>query len=96
MGFVREVAFRGGDVELAGTLVVPDGGGPGVVMVGGSGPSDRDNDTHFPPVKRHPDRDPRATLTVEVLPHANHRLPVDGHPAPGCLDALTRWITTAP
>ncbi|CAL9580404.1 hypothetical protein SUDANB95_04983 [Actinosynnema sp. ALI-1.44] len=43
----------------------------------------------------HPGRDPRATLTVEVLPHANHRLLVDGHPAPGYLDRLSRWITTA-
>ncbi|MEU5278938.1 alpha/beta hydrolase [Streptomyces asoensis] len=25
----------------------------GVVMVGGSGPSDRDNDTYFPPIRRH-------------------------------------------
>jgi pimeloyl-ACP methyl ester carboxylesterase len=43
----------------------------------------------------HPDRHPRATLTVEVFPHANHRVQVDGDTglASGYLDTLTRWIT---
>jgi pimeloyl-ACP methyl ester carboxylesterase len=42
----------------------------------------------------HPDRDDRATLTVEVFPHANHRIQISGgtHLAPGYLDTLTRWI----
>lgn len=43
----------GGGVWLAGTLTVPAGGGPhpGIAMVGGSGPSDRDNDVLFPPIR---------------------------------------------
>ncbi|MGW5488729.1 alpha/beta hydrolase family protein [Streptosporangium sandarakinum] len=50
-----EVTFRNGEVTLAGSLTVPDRGGEaaGVVMVGGSGPSDRDNDIYFPPIRRH-------------------------------------------
>lgn len=38
-----EVTFSNGDVELAGTVIAPAGVGPhpGMVMVGGSGPSDR-------------------------------------------------------
>ncbi|QQQ78328.1 alpha/beta hydrolase [Saccharothrix sp. 6-C] len=51
----ENVAFTNAGVVLAGTLTLPEGGAPapGVVMVGGSGPSDRDNDTHFPPIRRH-------------------------------------------
>ncbi|MFL6122802.1 alpha/beta hydrolase family protein [Actinophytocola sp.] len=50
----REVTFTNDDVTLAGSLAVPDRGATaGVVMVGGSGPSDRDNDTYFPPLRRH-------------------------------------------
>jgi len=47
--------FANGDVRLAGTLALPDAAAPspGVVLVGGSGPSDRDNDTFFPPIRRH-------------------------------------------
>ncbi|WP_439381315.1 alpha/beta hydrolase family protein [Amycolatopsis lexingtonensis] len=50
----REVTFPSAEVELAGSLVVPDRRAPvpGVVMVGGSGPSDRNNDTFFPPIRR--------------------------------------------
>ena len=50
---------HGGDagtaVTLAGTLALPDGSGPhpSVVLVGGSGPSDRDNDVLFPPIRAH-------------------------------------------
>ncbi|MEU4742109.1 alpha/beta hydrolase [Actinosynnema sp. NPDC023658] len=47
----------------------------------------------FTAAATHPDRDRRATLTVEVFPGANHRVLVDGVLAPGYLDALTRWIT---
>ncbi|MEV8444012.1 alpha/beta hydrolase [Actinosynnema sp. NPDC051121] len=47
----------------------------------------------FTAAATHPDRDPRATLTVEVFPNADHRVLVDGDPAPGYLDALARWIT---
>ncbi|MBW4720525.1 alpha/beta hydrolase family protein [Saccharothrix obliqua] len=51
----KNVTFTNAGVVLAGSLTVPDRGAPvpGVVMVGGSGPSDRDNDTHFPPIRRH-------------------------------------------
>ncbi|GAB2979188.1 alpha/beta hydrolase family protein [Saccharothrix stipae] len=47
----------------------------------------------FTAAATHPDRDRRATLTVEVFPGANHRVLVDGGLAPGYLDTLTRWIT---
>jgi pimeloyl-ACP methyl ester carboxylesterase len=51
---VRDVTFAGADIELAGSLAVPGRGATaGVVMVGGSGPSDRHNDTYFPPIRRH-------------------------------------------
>ncbi|MEV6825301.1 alpha/beta hydrolase [Amycolatopsis sp. NPDC051102] len=51
---MREVAFPSAEVVLAGSLAVPDSRAPvpGVVMVGGSGPSDRNNDTFFPPIRR--------------------------------------------
>lgn len=49
----------------------------------------------FTAAATHPDRDPRATLTVEVFPGADHRVLLDGgHLAPGYLDTLTRWITS--
>jgi pimeloyl-ACP methyl ester carboxylesterase len=49
----RDVTFPNGAVTLAGSVAVPDRGAPcpGVVMVGGSGPSDRNNDTLFPPIR---------------------------------------------
>ncbi|MET7462331.1 alpha/beta hydrolase [Nonomuraea sp. NPDC005501] len=51
----HDVTFASGEVALAGSLAVPGtaAGGAGVVMVGGSGPTDRDNDTYFPPIRRH-------------------------------------------
>lgn len=61
------VTFANGAVELAGTVTFPavrggpglggaaSGPGgtpvPGVVLIGGSGPSDRDNDGYFPPLR---------------------------------------------
>src|SRR5947209_4486287 len=51
-----EVEFGGGDgLVLSGRLVAPprDGPIPGVVLVSGSGPSDRDNDGSFVPVRDH-------------------------------------------
>ncbi|GLY81368.1 alpha/beta hydrolase family protein [Actinoallomurus iriomotensis] len=48
-----EVGFVNGDVTLAGLLEVPDRASAGVVLVGGSGPTDRDNGTYFPPIRRH-------------------------------------------
>jgi uncharacterized protein len=55
MGHSRDITFAGSGVTLAGSLTVPDLGAPapGVVMVGGSGPSDRDNGTHFPAIRAH-------------------------------------------
>ncbi|GAA2332040.1 alpha/beta hydrolase [Streptomyces kunmingensis] len=53
---MHDVTFTGGTVRLAGVLGLPEQTGParaGVVLVGGSGPSDRDNDTFFPPLRRH-------------------------------------------
>lgn len=52
---LEDVTFTNAEVVLAGSLTLPDRGAPlpGVVMVGGSGPSDRDNDTHFPAIRRH-------------------------------------------
>lgn len=40
----EEVSFENGDIRLAGTLTVPEGTGPfpGVVLITGSGPQDRD------------------------------------------------------
>ncbi|MEU1332805.1 alpha/beta hydrolase [Streptomyces sp. NPDC005865] len=52
---IRHVTFAAGPVRLAGTLGLPRRGEPvrgGVVLVGGSGSSDRDNDTFFPPLRR--------------------------------------------
>jgi uncharacterized protein len=50
----HEITFGSDAVTLAGSLAMPDRRtpSPGVVMVGGSGPSDRDNDTLFPPIRR--------------------------------------------
>ena len=60
-----EVEFEGGDgLLLSGRLVVPASEAPipGVLLVGGSGPSDRDNDGFFVPV-----RDRLVRLGVGVL-----------------------------
>lgn len=53
----QEVTFTNGPVTLAGSLSLPSGAEPGaehagVVLIGGSGPSDRDNDTYFPPIRQ--------------------------------------------
>jgi hypothetical protein len=52
---LRDVEFSSGDVVLAGWLAIPvrDKALAGVVLVGGSGPSDRDNGTYFPPIREH-------------------------------------------
>lgn len=51
----EDVTFANAGVVLAGSLTLPDRAAPvpGVVMVGGSGPSDRDNDGYFPAIRRH-------------------------------------------
>jgi pimeloyl-ACP methyl ester carboxylesterase len=49
-----DVTFRSGDVVLAGSLWLPETRlVSGVVMVGGSGDADRDNDVLFPPIREH-------------------------------------------
>ncbi|MEU6577615.1 alpha/beta hydrolase [Streptomyces sp. NPDC046805] len=53
---VRDITFFNGAVKLAGSLRVPgqaDAGVAGVVLVGGSGPSDRDNGGYFRPLRQH-------------------------------------------
>jgi uncharacterized protein len=52
---LRDVEFSSGDVLLAGWLAVPvrDEALAAVVLVGGSGPSDRDNGGYFPPIREH-------------------------------------------
>jgi pimeloyl-ACP methyl ester carboxylesterase len=50
----RELTVRNGDVSLAGSLWLPtDPAGVTVLMHPGSGPSDRDNDVFFPPIRQH-------------------------------------------
>jgi hypothetical protein len=45
---------RNGDVELAGSLWLPAGSPAATVLMHpGSGPSDRDNDVFFPPIREH-------------------------------------------
>jgi uncharacterized protein len=52
---LRDVEFSSGGVVLAGWLAAPVRDKPlaGVVLVGGSGPSDRDNRGYFPPIREH-------------------------------------------
>ncbi len=50
----HELTVRSGDVSLAGSLwLPPDPVGVAVLMHPGSGPSDRDNDVFFPPIRQH-------------------------------------------
>jgi pimeloyl-ACP methyl ester carboxylesterase len=50
----RELTVRNGDVSLAGSLFVPPPPvAATVLMHPGSGPSDRDNDVYFPPIREH-------------------------------------------
>jgi alpha-beta hydrolase superfamily lysophospholipase len=49
-----ELEAHSGDVRLAGTLWRPAGDAvAGLLMHPGSGPSDRDNDVFFPPIREH-------------------------------------------
>jgi pimeloyl-ACP methyl ester carboxylesterase len=51
---VRQIAARNGDVALAGSLWLPAATPAAVVLMHpGSGPSGRDNDVFFPPIRRH-------------------------------------------
>jgi fermentation-respiration switch protein FrsA (DUF1100 family) len=51
----RELHFESGDATLVGTLHVPGGDGPypALVMLQGSGDSDRDSNGYFPPIREH-------------------------------------------
>jgi hypothetical protein len=51
----EEITFPGTGVELSGSITCPDAGTscPGVVLVGGSGPSDRHNDGFFDALRAH-------------------------------------------
>jgi pimeloyl-ACP methyl ester carboxylesterase len=95
----ENVTFANAGVVLAGSLTLPARAAsvPGVVMVGGSGPSDRDNDTHFPPIGRH-----LVDAGIAVLSYDKRGV---GGSSGDWLDAtmddrasdasatLTRWIT---
>jgi uncharacterized protein len=50
----RDLDVQGGDVTLAGSLWMPAGRPAATVLMHpGSGPSDRDNDVYFPPIRAH-------------------------------------------
>ncbi len=50
----RELSVRNGEVVLAGTLWLPAPEPRAIVLMHpGSGPSDRDNDVFFPPIREH-------------------------------------------
>lgn len=51
----RDLMFPGAGGQLGGTLTLPDGaaGCPAVLLIGGSGPSDRHNDGLFDALGRH-------------------------------------------
>jgi pimeloyl-ACP methyl ester carboxylesterase len=50
----RELTVRNGDVTLAGSLWLPDSRPVATVLMHpGSGPSNRDNDVYFPPIRAH-------------------------------------------
>jgi pimeloyl-ACP methyl ester carboxylesterase len=50
----RDLTVESGDVSLAGSLWLPEGPPSATVyMHPGSGPSDRDNDVFFPPIREH-------------------------------------------
>lgn len=51
----EEIAFPGAGVHLSGSITCPDAAGacPGVVLVGGSGPSDRHNGGFFDTLRAH-------------------------------------------
>ena len=49
----RDETVRSGDVELAGSWWEPAAPIATVLMHPGSGPSDRDNETYFPPIRDH-------------------------------------------
>lgn len=53
MATTEDLRIPFGDIELAGTLHLPDGAGPypAIVMLQGSGPDDRESWGYFPPIR---------------------------------------------
>jgi uncharacterized protein len=50
----RELTVRNGEVTLAGSLWLPESRPVATVLMHpGSGPSNRDNDVYFPPIRAH-------------------------------------------
>jgi pimeloyl-ACP methyl ester carboxylesterase len=74
----RDLRFESGDAALAGTLHLPHGNGPhpALVMLQGSGDSDRDSNGYFPPIREHVVR---------------HELAVYSFDKPGCGASSGDW-----
>jgi hypothetical protein len=122
----EQIFMEAGDARLAGEVWHPESDlQAGVVMIGGSGPTERSNDGYFvayrdqftghgiavlwydkrglvdqpetgrpaPTTGRHP----RATMTIHVVPGADHRLRTgaDAVPAAHHLAYLRGWIKSA-
>ncbi len=53
MAEAKEIRFKNGEVELVGTLHIPTRAKPhpAVIMLQGSGPTDRDSGSYFPPLR---------------------------------------------
>ena len=66
----EEVAFPGAGVRLSGSLTCPDTAAcPGLVLIGGSGPSDRHNDGFFDALRTH-----LASAGVAVLAYDGQQI----------------------
>jgi uncharacterized protein len=63
----EEVEFSGAGVRLSGTITLPGTAlaSPGIVLIGGSGPSDRHNDGFFDPLRDHLARAGVAVLAYD-------------------------------
>jgi uncharacterized protein len=74
----RDLHFESGDATLVGTLWLPDGTGPhpALVMLQGSGDSDRDSNGYFPPIREH---------------FTRHGLAVYSFDKPGCGASSGDW-----
>jgi pimeloyl-ACP methyl ester carboxylesterase len=74
----REIRFSNGPTRLAGTLWLPEGNGlhPSIVMIQGSGASDRESGGYFTPIRQHLVREGVAVL---------------GYDKPGCGASSGDW-----
>jgi len=85
-------SFSSGGFTLSGTLTVPGGGGPGVLLISGSGPLDRDSNTKRMPIDamrqiaQHLSAEGFATYRKNY--RAQLRRPVDVEP----FALLTEWL----